>query len=48
LAFFFTEPFDWEKEMKLQGARKDDPDKIATWIKEEFLRKKNSPNSFAS
>jgi hypothetical protein len=32
-----TYRLDREKEMKLNGPRKEDPDKIAAWIKREFL-----------
>lgn len=30
--------FEWQETLKLEGARKDDPDKIARWIETEFLR----------
>jgi hypothetical protein len=28
---------EWEKEIEIKGARKEDPEKIAEWIKREFL-----------
>jgi hypothetical protein len=28
---------NWQKMLKLQGAREDDPDKIAQWLDREFL-----------
>jgi hypothetical protein len=37
---------DWLKTLKLKGARRDDPEKLARWIKLEFLRagsKMNEP-----
>ena len=30
--------FKWRETLKPEGARKDDPDKIARWIETEFLR----------
>lgn len=30
-------PLNWERELALKGTRKEDPDKIAAWIKQEFL-----------
>jgi hypothetical protein len=30
-------PLDSEKEIRLKGSRKEDPTKIAKWIKQEFL-----------
>jgi hypothetical protein len=30
-------PLEWEREMKLKGSRKEDAEKIAAWIKQEFL-----------
>jgi hypothetical protein len=29
--------FKWQKTLRLEGPRKDDPEKIARWVKEEFL-----------
>jgi hypothetical protein len=28
---------EWERQMELKGARKEDPEKIAEWIKQEFF-----------
>ena len=30
-------PLKWERELKLEGSRKEDPEKIASWIKRGFL-----------
>jgi hypothetical protein len=30
--------FAWQETLKLEGAGKDDPHKIARWIETEFLR----------
>ena len=30
-------PLEWERTLKLEGARKDDADKIARWIEREYL-----------
>ena len=30
-------PLEWEKSMKVKGPRLEDPEKIAAWIKQEFL-----------
>ncbi|MDQ3817165.1 MAG: hypothetical protein M3362_05680 [Acidobacteriota bacterium] len=30
-------PLEWEKTLKLEGARKDDADKIAGWVEREYL-----------
>jgi hypothetical protein len=30
-------PLQWEKKMLLNGSRKKDPEKIAAWIRQEFL-----------
>ena len=30
-------PVEWERKMMLNGSRKEDPAKIAAWIKQEFL-----------
>jgi hypothetical protein len=30
-------PLEWKREMKIKGSRKEDPEKIAAWIKQEFL-----------
>jgi len=30
-------PLDWEKEIRIKGARKEDPERIAEWIKQVFL-----------
>jgi hypothetical protein len=30
-------PLQWERELVLNGSRKEDPKKIAAWIRQEFL-----------
>ncbi len=30
-------PLEWEKNVELEGARKDDPEKISRWVEREYL-----------
>lgn len=30
-------PLEWQKTLKLEGAQRDDPDKIAQWVEREYL-----------
>ena len=31
-------PLEWQKTLKLEGAREDDPDKISEWVERELFK----------
>ena len=41
-ADFGFSSFEWQNTLKLEGARSNDPQKIARWIKTEFLHERIS------